>query len=311
MAVALFRRKKAVQSEESADNVLPADMVRRVRRVEIRTRRLVHDVFLGQYHSAFRGRGIEFYEVREYQPGDDIRIIDWNVTARMGSPYVKKFTEERELTVYLLVDVSASQGFSTTPQTKRELAAEIAALLAFAAIRNNDKVGLILFAGDVEKFIAPKKGLQHALRLIREVLYHRPASRGTSIANAVNLLSRIARRRSVVFILSDFWDQGYEPALRRVARRHDVIALVISDPRETELPAVGIIEVEDAETGERLLIDTDNPRTRRLYADAIMQEQERRRRALRLADVDAVNIATDRSYVEPLMALFRTRAQRR
>ena len=289
---------------------IPPEMLRRIRRIEIHARRLVDHLFLGEYHSVFRGRGLEFSEVREYQPGDDVRIIDWNVTARMGTPYVKKYVEERELTIYLLVDISASEGFSTAPQTKAELAAEIGALLALAAVRNNDHVGLIAFTDQVERFLPPRKGSQHVLRLIRELLYARPARRGTDVAAALSFLSRVARRRSVAFLLSDFLAGGYEGALRVAARRHDIIAISLSDPRETELPNAGLLELEDPESGERIVVDSGDARVRQRYAEAGQRRREERRRLLSAVGVDEVPILTDRPYVRSLMAFFQARARR-
>jgi uncharacterized protein (DUF58 family) len=289
---------------------IPPELLRKIRRIEIRARRLVDHLFLGEYHSVFRGRGLEFSEVREYQPGDDVRIVDWNVTARMGTPYVKKFVEERELTVYLLVDASASEGFSTVPQTKAELAAEIGALLALAAVRNNDRVGLIAFTDQVERFLPPRKGSQHVLRLIRELLYMRPHRRGTDIAAALGFLSRVARRRSVAFILSDFLASDYEAALRVAARRHDIIAISLSDPREMELPAAGLLELEDPETGQRIIVDSGDAGVRQRYAEAAQRRREERRRLLSAVGVDEVPILTDRPYVQSLMAFFQARARR-
>jgi uncharacterized protein (DUF58 family) len=289
---------------------IPPELLRKIRRIEIRARRLVDHLFLGEYHSVFRGRGLEFSEVREYQPGDDVRIIDWNVTARMGTPYVKKFVEERELTVYLLVDVSASEGFSTAPQTKAELAAEIGALLALAATRNNDRVGLIAFTDQVERFLPPQKSSQHVLRLIRELLYLRPAHHCTDISAALGFLSRVARRRSVAFLLSDFLASGYEAALRVAARRHDIIAISLSDPRETELPAAGLLQLEDPETGQRVIVDSGDAGVRQRYAEAGQRRREERRRLLSAVGVDEVSILTDRPYVQSLMAFFQARARR-
>ena len=294
-----------------AENVpIPRELLQRIRRIEIRARRLVDHLFLGPYHSVFRGRGLEFSEVREYEPGDDVRIIDWNVTARMGTPYVKKFVEERELTIYLVVDVSASEGFSTAPQTKAEIAAEIGALLALAAVRNNDRVGLIAFTDQVERFVTPRKGSRHVLRLIRELLYVRPRRRGTDIAAALGFLSRIARRRSVAFLLSDFLAGDYEAALRVAARRHDIIAISLSDPREMELPDAGLIEMEDPETGRRLVVDSGDALVRQRYAAAGQRRLEERRRLLSAVGVDEVSILTDRPYVQSLMAFFQARARR-
>jgi uncharacterized protein (DUF58 family) len=289
---------------------IPPELLRKIRRIEVRARRLVDQLFLGEYHSVFRGRGLEFSEVREYQPGDDVRIIDWNVTARMGTPYVKKYVEERQLTMYLLVDVSASEGFSTAPQTKAELAAEIGALLALAAVRNNDRVGLIAFTDQVERFLPPRKGSQHVLRLIRELLYLRPAHRGTDVAAALNFLSRIARRRSVAFLLSDLLASEYQAALRIAARRHDIIAITLTDPRETELPDAGLLELEDPETGQRVVVDSGDARVRQLYRDAAQRRREERRRRLSAVGVDEVPILTDRPYVQSLMAFFQARARR-
>lgn len=282
-----------------------------IRRIEIRARRLVSNLFLGEYHSVFRGRGLEFWEVREYQPGDDVRTIDWNVTARMGTPYVKKYVEERELTVLLAVDVSASESFGTVAQAKAEVAAEVAALLAFAAVANNDRVGLLTFSDRIEKFTPPHKGSQHVLRIVRELLYARPQGRGTDIAGALSYLTRVARRHSIVFLISDFLGEGFEPALRTAARRHDLIAISLTDPRELSLPAVGLLELEDAETGRRLVLDTQDPGVRQSYALAAARRREARQRLLRSVGVDEVPIATDRPYVEPLMAFFRARARRR
>jgi uncharacterized protein (DUF58 family) len=271
----------------------------------------VNDVFLGEYHSVFRGRGIEFSEVREYEPGDDIRIIDWNVTARMGFPYVKKFVEERELTVYLVVDVSGSSNFGTTAQTKREVASEVCALLALSAIQSNDRVGLIAFSDRIEKFLPPRKGVRHALRLVREVLSLQPAGRGTDMSVALGLLNNIARRRSIAFLVSDFLAEGYDAALRVAARRHDLVALAITDPREMELPSVGMLELADAETGETVIVDTLDRNVRRAYAESASRQQSARQNRLKSIGVDQVEIATDKSYVQPLLAFFERRSSRR
>ena len=225
------------------DRALPPEFLAKIRHIEIRARRLAANVFLGEYHSIFRGRGIEFSEVRQYEPGDDVRAIDWNVTARMGTPYVKKYIEERELTVVLAVDVSESSSFTTTSMSKRELAAEVAATLAFAAIANNDRVGLIAFSDRVELFVPPGKSRRHVLRIIRELLYLRPRGRGTSISTALHYLAGVTKRRAIVFLLSDFFDAGYESELRAAALRHEVIALTLNDPREAELPDVGLLDV--------------------------------------------------------------------
>lgn len=289
---------------------IPPELLQKIRRIEIRARRLVANLFLGEYHSVFRGRGLEFSEVREYQPGDDVRSIDWNVTARMGTPYVKKYVEERELTVLLVVDVSASETFGTGAQTKGEVAAEVAALLAFAAVANNDRIGLLTFSDRIEKFVPPRKGSQHVLRIVRELLYARPQGRGTDIAGALAYLTRVARRRSIIFLISDFLDRGFEGALRVAVQRHDLVAISLTDPRELSLPPLGLLELEDAETGQPLLLDTEDRETRRQYALAAAQRREERQQFLRSMAVDEVAIATDRSYVQPLMAFFQARARR-
>ena len=289
---------------------IPPELLRTIRRIEIRCRRLVNSLFLGEYHAVFRGRGMEFSEVREYQLGDDVRTIDWNVTARMGAPYVKKFVEERELTVMLVVDVSGSAAFGSGGQSKREVAAEVGALLALAAVRSNDRVGLLAFTDRVERYVPPRKGTRHVLRVIRELLYLQPAGRRTCIGAAVHFLEGVLHRRSVIFLLSDFQDRGYDAPLRVLARRHDVTAIVVHDAREFALPPVGLVEVEDAETGERRLIDTTHPRVRALYAARAAAQQEERRRLLAAMSIDQVELSTGASYVEPLVAYFRRRAGR-
>lgn len=289
---------------------LSPDLLRKVRRIEIRTRRLVNDLFTGQYHAVFRGRGIEFSEVREYVPGDEIRAIDWNVTARLGTPFVKQFIEERELTVCLLVDVSASGAFGTVAQTKREVAAEIAALLALAATTNQDRIGLLAFSDRTEKYIAPAKGRSHVMRLIRDLLSLAPIGSGTDIGEALDYASRVLRRRSVVFIVSDFQgSRDYEKSLRVLASRHDVVAITLMDPREVELVDAGVIELEDAETGEMLLVDTSSAAIRAAYGERVNALSEARRRLFQRNAVDAIDIDTGVSYVEPLMAFFRKRGR--
>ena len=290
--------------------MLPKEIIRKVRRIEIRTKRLVNDVFSGEYHSIFKGRGMEFEEVREYQPGDDIRIIDWNVTARYGHPFVKRFTEERELTVMLLVDASSSGEFGTAQRMKGEIAAELCSVLAFSAIKNNDKVGMIIFTDKIEKYIPAKKGSSHVLRLIREVLYFKPEHQRTDINCALEFLGRIIKRRCVVFLVSDFLSSGFEKMLSIANKRHDVIAIKIVDPREIELPNVGFIELEDSETGEQILIDTKDPRVRKSFQDYAISQQGNLDMTFRSIDLDSIQILTDRSYVEPLMAFFKARAKR-
>jgi uncharacterized protein (DUF58 family) len=287
------------------------EMLARIRRLQIRARRLVRLLFLGEYHSVFRGRGLEFSEVREYLPGDEVRLIDWNVTARMGEPYIKKFVEERELVLYLLVDISASSGFSTTSTTKREQAAELATLLAFAAQANNDKTGLIAFTDRVELYIPPRKGQQHVLRLARELLYLQPQGTGTNISVATDLLMRVAKRPGVGFIISDFHTAGFGPSLRLAAQKHDLTAISLTDPRELQLPRVGLISLRDSESGAQVLIDTEDPRERQRYATAAAEAVVSRRRLLASLGVEEIPIRTDRSYIQPLMAYFQARAGRR
>ena len=287
------------------------ELLARVRRLQIRARRLVRRLFLGEYHSVFRGRGIEFSEVREYTPGDEVRTIDWNVTARMGTPYVKKFVEERELVLYLLVDVSASASFSSTAATKRELAAELAALLAFAADANNDKTGLIAFSDRIETYLPPKKGLQHVLRLARELIYLRPQGQGTDLGLALDFLMRVAKRPGVAFLISDFHTSDFEPGLRLAAQKHDISALSLTDPRELELPPVGLVNLRDPESGAERLIDTQDRGERARFASAAAAAVAARRRLLAGLGVEEVAIRIDRSYIEPLMAYFRSHAARR
>jgi len=290
--------------------MIPKEILKKVKRIEITTRGMVNDVFSGEYHSVFKGRGMEFSEVREYQIGDDIRTIDWNVTARMGHPYVKVFEEERELTVMLLVDVSSSGNFGTFERMKGEIAIEICALLAFSAIKNNDKVGLIIFTDTIEKFIPPKKGKSHVLRVLRELLYHKPQGTQTNIASALEYLNRITRRKSVVFLVSDFINTGYEKALQIANKRHDTVAITITDPRELEFPDVGFIELEDAETGEIVLVDTSYSEVRSVYASQSLQDVQRRDKLFQSMNVDHINIRTDQSYIEPLIRFFKMRAKR-
>jgi uncharacterized protein (DUF58 family) len=290
--------------------MLPAEILRKVRRIEIRTRRLVNESLAGEYHSVFKGRGMEFSEVREYQVGDDVRTIDWNVTSRMGHPYVKVHVEERELTVILLVDFSGSGQFGTRRHFKREIEAEICALLAFSAIQNNDRVGLIAFTDRIEKFLAPKKGKDHVLRVIREVLYFRPRGRATDLGSALQHLYRAITKRSVVFIISDFLAEGYEQPLRVAARKHDVIALTVTDPREEDLPAVGLVEMEDAESEGRLLVDTSDARTRDRFRNWAAARRAGREGLFRSVGVDALELFTDRPYDASLVRFFHRRARR-
>ncbi|HDQ44430.1 MAG TPA: DUF58 domain-containing protein [bacterium] len=290
--------------------MIPKEILKKVKRLEITTRGMVNDVFSGEYHSVFKGRGMEFSEVREYQIGDDIRTIDWNVTARAGRPFVKVFEEERELTVMLLVDASRSGEFGTSERMKGEIAVEICALLAFSAIKNNDKVGLIIFTDQIEKFVPPRKGKGHVLRVLRELLYFRPEDVRTDIGGALEYMNHVIRRRSVVFLVSDFIGRDFEKPMRIVSRKHDLVAINIVDPRELELPDVGFIELEDAETGEQLLLDTSDATLRQLFARNNTEALGARNRLFKSMNMDAISIRTDQSYFEPLMAFFRARAKR-
>jgi len=290
--------------------MIPRQILQKVKRIEIRTRGLVNELFGGEYHSVFKGRGMTFSEVREYQPGDDIRLIDWNVTARNGSPFVKVFEEERELIVYLLVDVSASGEFGSIQQLKRDMGAEIAAVLGFSAIKNNDKVGLILFSDDIEKYVPPKKGKSHVLRVIRELLYVKPKRTGTSIKNALDYLLKVAKRRSVVFILSDFLDDDYWTSLKIVNRKHDLIGIRLYDPAETEIPEFGLAKVEDPETGEAFWIDSSSKEARDRLKKEIIHETESFKKKTIKTGLDLIPISTDQDYVDPLMSFFRLREKR-
>jgi len=290
--------------------MLTSEQIKAVRKIQIRTSHLVSDLFAGQYQSVFKGRGMEFAEVRHYLPGDDIRTIDWNVTARTGVPHVKRFVEERELTVMLLVDASASTHFGTAKQLKSEMAAEMAALFAFSAITNNDKVGLVMFSDHVELALPPKKGTRHVLRVIREVLSFSPQGRGTDISAALEYLNRVSKRRCVTFVISDFLDIRARLALKIANRRHDVIAVVLDDPRDLVLPDVGLIALQDAETGEHMLLDTGDPRVRREFEQRSQAARRDRDRMLRGIDVDAVVVRTDRPYTEALLRFFHMRERR-
>ena len=288
----------------------PAEVIRRIRRVEIRTRRLVNETLAGEYHSIFKGQGMEFSEVREYQPGDDVRTIDWNVTARMGTPFVKKFVEERELTVYILVDASASGLFGSFGRRKRDLAAELGALLAFSALTNHDKVGLILFTDRVEKHIPPGKGKAHVLRVIREVLYFEPEGTGTDLNAALDFLGRVTTKRSVVFLLSDFFDAGWEKTLSIVNRRHDVVAVAVRDGLELDLPQADLLTVRDLETGAEAVVDTASPGVRKTYAARMNALLGRTRAAMKKARVDLLELRADEPYEKPLTRFFSARAKR-
>lgn len=290
--------------------MISKELLKKIQQVEIHTRRLVNEAFVGEYHSVFKGRGMEFEEVREYQPGDEIRTIDWNVTARTGRPFVKRFVEERELTVMLLVDVSASGNFGSIKQLKNEVAVEICALLAFSAIKNNDKVGLIMFTDTVEKFIPPKKGPKHVLRVIRELLCLKPKGKGTNISVALEYLNKISSRRAISFVVSDFIANDYTHALRIANKKHDMIAITIVDPRELELPNVGFVELKDAETGEIILIDTASALARKKFQAANNRQMQERSNIFRSMGVDEIIINTNKHYIEPIVRFFRMREKR-
>src|SRR5436853_3642106 len=286
------------------------EILKKIRTLEIKTRGLVETAFAGDYHSVFKGRGMNFEDVREYQPGDEIRAIDWNVTARMGNAFVKKFTEERELTVMLIVDVSASGNFGSRAQSKRELAAEVACLLAITAIRNNDKVGLLLFTDRVELFIPPKKGRSHTLRIIREILFFEPKGRGTQPALALDYLNRIVTRRAVVFFISDFQTPDFSHSLAVSGRRHDFVAVHIQDERETVLPNVGLIMLEDAETGEQIEINTADRNTRARFSNLAEEREQELARVLRRNNIDAIALQTGKDYLPQLRSFFKQRERR-
>jgi uncharacterized protein (DUF58 family) len=290
--------------------MLPFEVLRQIRRLQLKARRAVEDLLGGEYHSVFKGTGIAFEEVREYQPGDDIRAIDWNVTARIGHPFVKRFIEERELTVLLVVDCSGSQQFGTRIQQKREVAAELAAVLAFSAISNNDRVGLLQFTDRVERFVPPRKGVRHVLRLIRDVLFFQPQNRGTSLQEGLDYLNRVLHRRTIVFLFSDFLDQGYESAFKRTGRRHDLIAVRVTDKREEELPPIGLVELEDAETGHHLLLDTSSRRVRDADHSAAVDRRESLRQLANSAGVDLIEVSTDGSHLDALIRFFQMRERR-
>ena len=292
----------------------------RMRELEITTRRVVDDTMAGAYHSVFKGRGMDFDEVREYTPGDEVRTIDWNVTARAGRAFVKKFTEERELTIFLVVDISASGNFGSGTMSKRDLAAEVASVLAFSAIRNSDKVGLILYTDRIERYLPPKKGRRHVLRVVRDILYHEPQGIGTDTVKTLDVVNHVLHRRAVVFLISDFQAGGGNPnvaraglrrAVRATHRRHDLIAVHIEDPREKELPNVGIIALEDAETGEIVELNTARAAVRKSFSELSLERAQRLRSDLRAEGVDTVQLRTDTPYIPPLQRFFKSRGRAR
>jgi uncharacterized protein (DUF58 family) len=294
--------------------VIPKELAKKIRYIQIYTSKAVNDVLAGEYHSVFKGQGMEFDEVRAYQPGDDIRTIDWNVTARTGHPYVKRYVEEREITVFFLVDLSGSGSFGSNKKLKNEIAAEFCALLAFSAIKNNDKVGLIVFTDTIELFIPPAKGTSHVLRLIRELLYFDSGKKrtrtGTDIGLALDYLGRVLHKRGVVFLVSDFIDQDFEKTLGVLARRHDLIGVTVSDPRESALPDVGLLEIEDAETGAVVLVDTGSREVRNRYEELARQKKEKLGKLFTSTGVDHIEIYTDRDYVLDIVKFFRKRMKK-
>lgn len=290
--------------------LVPPDVQRQIRLIELRTRGLVNSVFAGEYRSVFKGQGMEFSEVREYQAGDEVRNIDWNVTARMRRPYVKRYIEERELTVVLVVDMSGSERFGTRRRFKSEVAAELAAVLAMSAIRNNDRVGTLFFTDRIEHVVPPRKGRRHALRVLRDLLVFRPVGTGTDLRGALDYLSKMLRHHAIVFVISDFLGAEVERPLKLLAQRHDVVAVTVEDPAEVTLPDVGIARLVDPETGQTLDIDTSDPAVRSGYAQQVTTERDRRRRLLRRLAIDEVAIRTEAPIIEPLLRFFRTREVR-
>jgi len=290
--------------------MIPKEILQKIHRIQITTSRMVTDVFAGQYQSVFKGRGIEFYEVREYIPGDEIRSIDWNVTARMGHPYIKKYVEERELTVLLLLDASESCQFGSARKLKSQISAELCSVLALSAVENNDKVGLIIFTDRIEKFIPPRKGLRHVLRVVREALYFKPKGKGTNIAGALEYLNKITRRRTISFIISDFFDTGYKNILSVSNKRHDVVAVTVTDPREYELPNMGLVKFTDSEKNEDILVDTGDAAFRKRYKELALKKAEERKRLLRSVNVDAIKIRTDVPYERELIRFFKSRERK-
>ncbi len=287
------------------------ELLKNVRKIEIKTRGLTNQIFSGEYHSAFKGRGMAFSEVREYQPGDDIRTIDWNVTARFSHPYVKIFEEERELTVMLLVDVSNSEQFGTRRQFKKDLVTELCAVLAFSAIQNNDKIGVIFFSDQVEKFVPPKKGRSHILRIIRELIEFRPEHKGSDITVALQYFANVIKKRSIAFVISDFLAPRFEEALKISNKKHDVVAVRIYDAREAEIPAVGLVQLRDAETGATRWVDTSSKRLRNDYRRWWLEHEDLLANCFARSGVDVITIRTDESYVAPLMTFFKRREGRR
>jgi len=290
--------------------MLTKELLKQVRQIEIRTKGLVNQVFSGEYHSVFKGRGMEFSEVREYQFGDDIRSIDWNVTARFGHPYIKVFEEERELTVMLMVDLSGSLMFGSVSKTKQRIAAELSAILAFSALKNNDKVGLILFTDKIEKFVPPRKGRKHVLRIIREVLSFEPEGKATNLKGALEYMNHTIKKKSIAFLISDFMDEGYEKILKIVGRKHDLIGIVLDDRREKEIPNIGLVKLADAETGAERWIDTGSKRVRSQMVSDQKQREKLRNSIFIKSGLDRIEVTTGSNYIQPLVQFFRRREKR-
>ena len=284
-----------------------SELLKKVRKIELKTKGLSNHIFAGEYHTAFKGRGMAFSEVREYQPGDDVRTIDWNVTARFNLPFVKVFEEERELTVMLIIDVSGSKDFGTQNQFKQELVTELAAVLAFSAIQNNDKIGVIFFSDKVEKFIPPKKGKSHILRIIRELIAFEPENTTTKIAEGLRFFNNVIKKRSVCFVISDFMDSGYDAPLKIANKKHDVIAIKINDPREEELPNIGLIQLKDAESGQLKWVDTSNPSVRESYQSYSRNMSQQTQQLFKNSGVDTIALQTDQDYIKPLIRFFKKR----
>ena len=306
----LLRRRRPAPAAATGRQRVPPEVLRQVKRVELRTRGLVDTLFAGEYRSVFKGQGMEFAEVREYLPGDEVRSIDWNVTARMGRPFVKRYIEERELTVMLALDVSGSEQFGTARRLKSDVMTEFAAVVALAAVRNNDRVGVVFFTDRVEHVVPPRKGKRHVLRILRDVLAFTPASRGTDLTPALEYLQRTLHQHTVIFLVSDFAASGFEHALRVLHRRHDVVAVTLEDVAEAQLPDAGVIRLHDPETGEDVEVDTSNQRVRVFYADRVGEAAGARRRLFRRIGVDEIFLDTDRGVAEPLLRFFRARETR-
>lgn len=301
--------QQPVLAPEQDKNLSP-ELLHRIKAIQVKTNYLVNDIMAGEYVSAFKGRGMEFSEVREYQPGDDVRLIDWNVTARMNQPFIKEFKEERELTLMLLVDVSSSGGFGSTEKLKNEVSAEIASILAFAAIKNNDKIGLIVFSDKIEHTIPPKKGKAHIWNIIRTILNFKPEGKGTNLSLPLEYLLNIQKRKATTFLISDFLDDGYEATLKLAKQKHDLVAITITDPREETLPDVGLIQLEDAESGETLLVDTHDQEMTRQYTRQFQEKRDKRKKYFHSIGIDTIEIQTNRSLTEPIIRYFKMREKK-